>query len=154
MIQESEETMSEHKIISQKGRLGRVRFACWGTAFLMIPRLLSSTHPIGIFLLPITFPLYVFAIIKRLRDIGVSPWWALIAWIPLLNLPLLFIAGKSEDNKYGVAPKKYSSSELIFAIFLPIAFIGIIAASTLPKFQENYEHYKQRAEAEQTTPNE
>ena len=134
----------EPKIISPKGRIGRIRFACWGTAFLMIPRLLSGAYPVGVFVFPVTFVLYLFTVMKRLRDIGLSPWWTFIAWIPLLNLPLLFFPGSKEENKFGLPPKKYSNSEIFFAIFLPIAFIGIIAATAIPKFQENYEYYEQR----------
>ena len=143
----------ERKILSLKGRFGRVQFACWGTAFLMLPRFLSSTYPIGIFVLPITFPLYIFTIIRRLRDIGISPWWALIAWIPVLNLPLLFIPGKNIANKYGEPPVKYTRSEAFFSILLPIVLVGLMSTSILPKWQESYEYYKQRAEAEQSASN-
>ncbi len=137
---------SDTAYYNPRGRLGKVRFAVWGTAFLMIPRLLSTTYPIGMFIFPITFTLYIFTILKRLRDIGVSPWWGLIAWVPVLNIPLLFISGDAERNNYGLPPKKHTSSELFFAIFLPIAFIGILASTIVPNFIENYEYYKQKAE--------
>jgi len=148
-LDDSKYKFNERKLLSPKGRFGRLQLACWGTLFLMLPRLLSATVPIGLFLLPITFPLYIFSVLKRLRDLGLSPWWGLVAWIPLLNIPLLFIPGKKGENKYGFQPTKPTSSERIFGILLPIAFVGIIASSVLPAYQENYEYYKNRAEQEQ-----
>jgi uncharacterized membrane protein YhaH (DUF805 family) len=142
--------MDETKIFSPKGRFGRVKFACWGTLFLMLPRLLE---PVGLFILPITFIIYIFTILKRLRDIDMSPWWALLAWIPVLNFPLLFISGNKSVNRFGYPPRPFTSSERIFAIFLPIVFIGILAGSLLPKYLETYEYYKQKAESEKVAPN-
>ena len=112
----------------------------------MTPRLLSGGFPLGLFVLPVTFTFYIFAVIKRLRDIDASPWWALIAWVPILNIPLLLIPGSKDKNRYGVAPKKYTSSELFFAIFLPLALVGLMSATVIPEFQKNYEYYLQQAE--------
>lgn len=140
------------KKTSPKGRIGRIQFACWGTVFLMLPSFLSAAQPVGIIVLPITFPLYIFAIMKRLRDINTSPWLALIAWIPLLNLPLFFIPGSKADNRFGEPPVKFTSSELTFAIILPLAFTFLMFANIAPGFMETYEYYEMRAESGGNTP--
>lgn len=51
----------------------------------------------------------IFATIQRLHDLGKSEWYALLFFIPLVNiffiLILLFKKGELKDNQYGSAPK-------------------------------------------------
>ena len=57
------------------------------------------TIPVTLALIYMNFALSV----RRLHDIGYSGWYALLAYIPLINLFFLYLTVKPSvpDNKYG-----------------------------------------------------
>lgn len=50
--------------------------------------------------------------IRRLHDVGKSAWWALLWFIPIVDLVLLFFAIQDSDgeNQYGANPKQIGQS--------------------------------------------
>ena len=65
----------------------------------------SDTHSESFFLLDIILVIYtlIFIILPRIRDVGISGWWLLVAFIPfansLLALILLFRAPRYQSGK-------------------------------------------------------
>jgi uncharacterized membrane protein YhaH (DUF805 family) len=49
--------------------------------------------------------------VRRLHDIGLSGWYALVLVVPVLNLPplllLLVLPSKPRENKWGLVPLPY-----------------------------------------------
>ena len=79
--------------------------------------------------------------IKRLHDLNWSGWLSLLTVIPLVNvifgLILLFAPGNAGPNKYGPPPKPENSAVAIVVITLfLVAIIGIIAAVTIPAYND------------------
>jgi uncharacterized membrane protein YhaH (DUF805 family) len=63
-----------------------------------------------LFILPINFViLYLFMVnhVKRLHDLNKSGWWALLFFVPFVNVVFLFYLflakGQAKDNQYGQA---------------------------------------------------
>ncbi|MDP2575073.1 DUF805 domain-containing protein [Vibrio penaeicida] len=135
-----------------KGRLNRTEFACWATACLLLPNLLGE---FGFLAMPITFFFYVLFIVKRLRDIGFSPWLVLIAWIPVLNFPLCLAPGDTVDNRFGDTPFPSSSVIKVMSVLLPIVYallMFVSLMSALPEFTQTYQQYEAKAESKLTDP--
>ncbi|WP_104402661.1 DUF805 domain-containing protein [Vibrio penaeicida] len=135
-----------------KGRLNRTEFACWATACLLLPNLLGQ---FGFLVVPITFFFYVLFIVKRLRDIGFSPWLVLIAWIPVLNFPLCLVPGDAVDNRFGEVPFSSSSIIKVLSVLLPIVYGSLMFVSfisVLPEYAETYQQYEAKAENKLTDP--
>jgi len=67
----------------------------------------------GIWLLAFLIPSLAVAV-RRLHDIGLSGWWMLIAFVPLLGnltLTVMFLLDSQiGDNKYGPNPKEAASA--------------------------------------------
>lgn len=69
--------------------------------FFILPGIRSNliTTPVTLALIYVNFALSV----RRLHDIGYSGWYALLAYIPLINLFFLYLTVKPSvpDNEYG-----------------------------------------------------
>ena len=99
------------------GRLNRMRYflrsMVLGIIMLVIDFVAYLIDPdfgaIVISLLPLAFmPSSVMLNIRRLHDLNYSGWFAIIAFIPIINLAiglmLTFIPGTPGPNKYGADP--------------------------------------------------
>jgi len=80
----------------------------------IIAQLPSSLHSSGItimFMIIFMIPLIIVSI-GRWHDLGLSGWLVLLLIIPYIGLissiPLAFLKGDEEDNKYGPNPYKKS----------------------------------------------
>lgn len=133
-------------VLSLSQRLGRLRYACyqfaaWFTGFLLIalamllsvelvPGLvgIGVTLIVGLLLLLYTVGLMV----RRLHDMDMSGWWALLSLVPVLNLPFhLFLYlgnGSSSMNRYGTPNPLPSGIVMLFGgLFWFINVLSIIA---------------------------
>lgn len=86
--------------------------------------------------------------IKRLHDLNWTGWLSLLTLVPLVNilfgLILIFAPGNAEPNKYGPPPKPENSVMAVIVITLGlVALIGIIAAVTIPAYQDYVNRAKQ-----------
>ncbi len=97
-------------MFSPKGRLGPLSYISYYNAMLFSFLLISLVFvKISLF---IVFPLMVVVIyatyvlvIKRLHDLGLSGWFLLTLFVPIISLffglALLFVPGQKTVNKYG-----------------------------------------------------
>jgi uncharacterized membrane protein YhaH (DUF805 family) len=84
--------------------------------------------------------------IQRCHDFNASGWLSLLILIPLANLIFIIIPGTDGPNDYGGPTPPNSVGVLIVAWLLPVMFfVGIIAAVTLPAYQD----YTKRAKEKQ-----
>ena len=121
------------KLLSPKGRIGRMSFFLYnyfvygnvggllgGIIVYMIGMLIDKESSQEIFIIGIVvvvllsiavlFVIYmsVCLCIRRCHDIGLSGWWAVLVFIPyidlLMGLFLIFKKGQQRDNIYGPMP--------------------------------------------------
>lgn len=158
------------KIFSTQGRIGRLRYLayCFASYLILIPFIIigvivasvmgadSETYAsiTGIATITAYIPMMIFFFIiakRRLNDMNQSGWLSLTILIPLVNifigLWLLFGRGTEGQNNHGPAPIANSTGVKVTAIimvFIPI--LGIIAAVSIPAYQD----YVERAQQTQT----
>ena len=133
-------------VLSVSQRLGRLRYACyqfsaWLIGFLlialavlfsaeMVPEMagIGFSLVFGLLLLIYTVGLMV----RRLYDMDLSGWWALLSLVPILNLPFhLFLClgdGSSSMNRFGTPnPLPSGIVTLVGGLFWIINVLFIIA---------------------------
>ncbi|HEX8614479.1 MAG TPA: DUF805 domain-containing protein [Telluria sp.] len=132
------------KMFELNGRIGRVRYLVYatvisivmmglvGVAFGLLAKA-ASLMMIGILALIVWIPMVVilfFVLRRRLHDMGKSGWFALLQFVPLVNLGfilwVLFGRGNEGSNQYGLAPAPNTRPLVIAAWLIPLA----IAAAT------------------------
>lgn len=142
---------SEVKVLSIKGRIGRLRYLGYSMGYSMLIYIIFAVLGVGAAAMglpkEIMFGIlglgYVLLIIwtimltiQRAHDFNTTGWITLLAFIPLLNLMFLFIPGTDGENRFG---KKTPPNRggMIWWVLIPvfIAIIGIIAAIAIPAYQ-------------------
>ncbi|MCG8394132.1 MAG: DUF805 domain-containing protein [Pseudomonadales bacterium] len=106
-------------VLSLTQRLGRLRFACYQVGASLLAGLLmtllwlfsASLLPqwagiIGTVVIGVALFIYMIGLmVRRLHDMALSGWWALLALLPLINLPFhlyLYLGdGSSTVNRFG-----------------------------------------------------
>jgi len=151
-------------IFTPRGRLGRMRFlvysfavglaanvlmviiqALFGVAAMDPSAMQSGALPAGLMLvmLLVMVPVVIinlFIAIKRLHDLDMSGWWALLFLVPLLNalfgIYLLLAPGTDGPNRFGPPPPPNSGAVNFFGwlliILYSLAFLGMMAAIVIP----------------------
>ncbi len=150
------------KIFTASGRIGRLRYLAYGVIsylclipFGLLAGLLGgfgsseSGAMGGIALLflglgYLAMVVFMFILAKRrLNDLNQSGWLSLLLLIPLVNifigLWLIFAPGTKQHNSYGAQPVKNPVGIVILALVMPILMIGIIAAVSIPAYQDYVE---------------
>ena len=134
------------------GRIGRLRLLAYGLGLYVVYAafsaalafLASATRDTGsaAFVVGIVlFVLYlvgaVVLLIQRSHDMGISGWWTIAAFIPLVGLLWVFKGGSRGVNRWGAPPPPNGLAVRIFGLLLPVVFvIGMIAAVALPAYQQ------------------
>lgn len=148
------ESVQPVKVLSASGRIGRARYIAYGTGFYILFGVLAALSALlgavgGVLMIVLWIALLVIAFmltIQRCHDFNVTGWLSLLMVVPLANLVFLFIPGTDGPNRFGAPTPPNSVGVLIVAWLLPaIAVIGIIAAVTLPAYQD----YTKRAQERQ-----
>lgn len=106
-----------------------------------------------VFAIVITVFFFIYAI-QRLHDLNHSGWLSLLMLIPLVNaifgLYLIFAPGIKGSNNYGAPPPPNTVGIWLGATLFPIIMIiGIIAAISIPAYQDYIERAQQKAEQQQ-----
>ncbi len=148
---QQEEGFGDIKVLTSKGRMGRLRYFYYlmltgliGFVLIGLAAMLLSVSPtIGGILV---FVLYVALIvinvlltIQRCHDLDKSGWWSLLLLIPFAFLYFYFFPGTKGSNRFGLMPPPNSKGVIIGSILLPILFfvvMGIISAIALPAYQD------------------
>ena len=146
------EQYGEIKILSPKGRVGRVRYLAYSAVIWLIAMigqivLLSvgggneaAVVLLGLFALAMLVPMYV-VVVKRLHDMNLSGWFFLAIFVPVVNLVmslvLLFVPGTQGENRFGLRPPPNNAGVILLACIIPLVFgMGILAAIGIPAYQE------------------
>lgn len=160
-LETAQDALYKPKIISFKGRIGRMRYLAYsiGASFVLM---LVTMPLIGMsvftgaamggeagmsMLSMLGMAVYYIAAItisvmyakRRLNDLNRSGWWFLLFIVPIVNLLLaiylIFFPGTDGPNNHGPAPVANSIGVLILGWSLPALFIlGIAAAVIMPQF--------------------
>ena len=142
------------KVFTLNSRIGRFRYFAYSIFYAVIA--LSIAMPIAmvfddvigelgssILMMVIVIPAYAAAMKRRLNDLGRSDRWLLLGFIPVIGgiwaLYLLFAAGESVENKYGLAPDKNGKVLLCVVSMLCIVIFALILTVLLPAYQTNAE---------------
>ncbi len=135
------------RLWSARGRIGRLRYLAYLCGMSLILGVLSglATAALGEergTLLNLTFnlPALVFcalSAIKRSHDANWSGWAAILAFIPVLNLILVFKSGTAGANDYGnPAPPNTTGIKILALLFPALVVVGLLAAIALPAYQD------------------
>ncbi len=154
----------EPKFWSASGRIGRLRYLAYTTggylvylAALMVIGIVAalSGQPmlIGGAAILLLIPYIVFTwltLIQRTHDMGWSGWASLAVLIPLAALIWVFKGGTEGENDYGAPPPPNTTGVKILAFGIPVfvGMIGILAAISIPAYQQYTMRAKAAAEAQ------
>lgn len=158
-----DESYNDAKIFSTSGRIGRLRYLAYSgiltflVTFLYMfavailaplaedPRVLMFC---AIIFYVVTFAAQFIYAKRRVHDRDYSGWLAILLLVPLVNvffvLYLLFAPGEEKANTYG-APPPPNTTGVILAAFLPLLFLAILTAITIPAYLEYVERAEQSA---------
>lgn len=161
-------TFQDHPL-KANGRFGRLSFLAWSflgsiilSFFLFILSSIlgdgfnledfSTASPIAILILILIYIVFIYFYwvftIRRLHDRNHSGWLSLLLLVPLINiifaLYLLFAKGTSGANHYG--PQRFTPvwEKILGWIYILTFFLGLIAAISLPAYQNYAEKVQQQ----------
>jgi uncharacterized membrane protein YhaH (DUF805 family) len=142
-----EAEVGEIRILSARGRLGRVRYIAYATvmtlaAYVLIAAggLLSGLGEAGalvgvLFGLAATIGSTLITIllaVQRLHDFNATGWWVLAFLVPLINLgltiALLIVPGTPIRNRFGPPPPPNTLGVVIVAVLIPLLLVAAIIA--------------------------
>ena len=134
------------RLLSISGRIGRARYLAYGFGLYFVFMFAAgiaagALGEAGVALMVVAWAavavLGIMLTIQRCHDFNMSGWLSLLLIVPIANLIFLFIPGTDGPNRFGAPTPPNSVGVLIFAWLIPaVALIGIIAAITLPAYQE------------------
>jgi uncharacterized membrane protein YhaH (DUF805 family) len=163
------ETLPEYgelKLFTVNGRIGRVRYLGWSMALILLAMLAygfsagaMAVSPIigGILMIPVVIGTVVISVmfgVQRLHDIGWSGWLWLLNFVPVVGsvfaILMLVIPGTQGANRYGPPPPPNSGGVVALAwscLLVPI--IGILAAISIPAYQDYVERAQEAQQFQQ-----
>lgn len=151
----------EIRLLSFRGRLGRVRFLVFysllglATVLLIMAlsmvlfgvlssggydastgQLLSTGYMVLVVIVSLLgIPLGVMLSMQRLHDFNASGWWSLLALVPVVQLALLaallFVPGTLGANRYGRQPPPHTARINALGAFVVGLLVLVIAASAM-----------------------
>ena len=149
----------EIKLLSARGRLGRLRYLGYSVALGLLVNLAAGLLGgiavvfledapdellMAVIIVILAAPAVLISIllgIQRLHDFAASGWWSLLTLAPLANLVLylvlLIMPGTQGANRFGDPPPPNTLGVILLALVLPlIFFIGIVAANAIPAYMQ------------------
>ncbi|MDG9926081.1 MULTISPECIES: DUF805 domain-containing protein [unclassified Pseudomonas] len=165
-VGEALEEYGDLKVFTTDGRIGRVRYLGWSMALMLLGLLAygiamgaMAISPVlgGILMIPVLIGAVVVSVmigVQRLHDIGWSGWLWLLNFVPLVGsvfaILMLVIPGTQGANRYGPPPPPNSGGVIALAwscLLVPI--IGILAAISIPAYQDYVERAKEAQQFQQ-----
>ncbi len=152
----------EPRVFAFGGRIGRLRYLAYSFSIVLVFAAFAGiwgalvgrfSETLAMFGLIMYVPMFVYTVAiakRRLNDMDVTGWLAILSLIPFVNLifglVLIFSAGSERNNQYGPPPSKNSGWVVAGACVAPALFvIGILAAISIPAYQA----YVEKARAAQ-----
>ncbi len=143
----------ELEVFSIEGRIGRLRYLAWSLVLMLAALALLGVASMGLAISEIVGSVLIALVgigmavvsvqigVQRLHDIGWSGWLWLINLVPIVGsvfaLLLLIIPGTTGANRYGPpAPPNSRAVKLLAWLWLLVPVLGILAAITLPAYQD------------------
>ncbi|MCU7830465.1 MAG: DUF805 domain-containing protein [Candidatus Thiodiazotropha sp. (ex Myrtea sp. 'scaly one' KF741663)] len=143
------------KILSAKGRMGRLRYIGYGIGIALLsylvmalltvgvgavmPEAIAGAVILGIFILGYAALIIISVLltIQRCHDFNVTGWLSLILLIPLLPLIFWFIPGTQGANNFGAPPPpNRGGAAVVVAVLAIVVVVGILAAIAIPAYQD------------------
>lgn len=164
-----DQQFGEIRFLSPSSRIGRLRYLAHGfLGMLVIYLALAAGAGLAMAISPFFWVLfaagYVAAIvfsfiimIQRLHDLNQSGWLCLLMLVPLVNLIfalfLVFAPGTQGANSYGFQPPPNKVWHWILGLIGPIlgtiAVIGIMAAVSIPAYQDYLERAGESSQSQE-----
>lgn len=123
------------------GRIGRLRYLIWLCAIYLVIQLMSVVWPLWIASLLGGLGCYAIATVRRVRDLGLSSWFALLLGLPLVSLVLLVLPGTRSSNRHGEAPGPASRKEWALALVLLITTLALLVVTWIVVIGPAWAHY-------------
>ena len=149
-VAEAADAFQPVKLFSISGRIGRVRYFVYGTGMYILiaiaaaglAALIGTAAMVVMWIALLT--IWFMLAIQRSHDFNTTGWLSLLVVVPLVNLIFLFIPGTDGPNDYGPPPPPNSTRVVVCAWLVPVgaALIGILAAVSIPAYQD----YQKRAQ--------
>ncbi|MBV6285679.1 DUF805 domain-containing protein [Pseudomonas aegrilactucae] len=134
------------RIISVRGRIGRVRLLAWslllvaaGLGSILLFALMSSmVKDLAGAIIPILLAAKILSLVfvaRRMNDLGFNGWYSLLTLIPyyignLIFLALLLLPGNRASNRYGPPPPPNSKAVIVLAwLWVPLLVGAMFLAS-------------------------
>ena len=144
-----DEGYGEIKILSARGRIGRVRYIGYSMGLALVAWLVIGISAvvavqIGQSALVLVVALGYVAVlvvqflfnIQRSHDMNVTGWLSLIWLLPFGVFAFWFVPGTRGENDYGKRPPPNGAGVIILACVVPLVFAGILAAIAIPAYQD------------------
>jgi uncharacterized membrane protein YhaH (DUF805 family) len=145
-MEESVPARGELKVLSARGRIGRMRYIAWSFAIGVVVALVAMlgggllsvlAGPLGMLFMAICYIAMIVAIvlitIQRCHDFNVTGWLALILLVPLAPIVFWFIPGNRDSNDYGPPPPPNSTAvKVLFWLMIVFLVLGLIGSIAMP----------------------
>jgi len=153
-----EEGFGNIKVMTSKGRMGRLRFFYYNLLVGLIGMLLILLGSVafgispalgGIIVAIVYIAMIVISIlltIQRCHDLNKSGWWAFLLLVPFAVFYFYFFPGTKGSNQFGLMPSQNGKGVIAGAILLPLAMfilVGILSAIALPAYQDYIQKVQQ-----------
>lgn len=123
------------------GRIGRLRYLIWLCAIYLVIQVMSVVWSLWIASLLGGLGCYAVATVRRVRDLGLSSWFALLLGLPLVSLVLLVLPGTRASNRHGDAPAPASRKERALALVLLITTLALLVVTWVVLIGPAWAHY-------------
>jgi Tfp pilus assembly major pilin PilA/uncharacterized membrane protein YhaH (DUF805 family) len=144
------EEYGEIKMLSARGRLGRVRYIGYSIGLSLLVMLAFGVLAAVAALIDQSAVLLVIGIgylavivvqflltIQRSHDMNVTGWLSLVSLIPLGVFVFWLVPGTRGENDYGKAPPPNTTGVIVLACLVPLfGIVGIMAAIAIPAYQD------------------
>lgn len=151
-VGEATAELSELKVFTTEGRIGRLRYLAWSMASILaglglaiiISTVFAASTVFGSILAVaavIGFLLVSIQIgVQRLHDLGWSGWFMLLYLVPVVGnvfpLVVMVLPGNGGINRFGPPqPPNSRAVKILAALWLLFPVIGLLSASVLPTYR-------------------
>ncbi|MCU7812981.1 MAG: DUF805 domain-containing protein [Candidatus Thiodiazotropha sp. (ex Notomyrtea botanica)] len=143
------------KILSAKGRIGRLRYIGYGIGIALlsylvmalltvsvgavVPEAIAGALILGVFILGYAalIVISVLLTVQRCHDFNVTGWLSLVLLVPLAPFIFWFIPGTKGANDFGAPPPPNRGGAAVVVVIVAIVtIVGILAAIAIPAYQE------------------